>query len=80
MIHVIINLYLYLYKNVIKIQFLLAEKWKFYHFGTIGVSELTIFFVLPQYIKSNKVNLELNGLIKKRMNYLTYILKVIYLN
>ena len=27
---------------------------------------LTIFFVLPQYIKSNKVNLELNGLIKKK--------------
>ena len=27
---------------------------------------LTIFFVLPQYIKSNKVKLELNGLIKKK--------------
>mgnify|MGYP001445240174 CR=1 FL=1 len=27
---------------------------------------LTIFFVFPQYIKSNKVNLELNGLIKKK--------------
>ena len=27
---------------------------------------LTIFFVLPQYLKSNKVNLELNGLIKKK--------------
>ena len=27
---------------------------------------LIIFFVLPQYIKSNKVNLELNGLIKKK--------------
>jgi len=27
---------------------------------------LFIFFVLPQYIKSNKVNLELNGLIKKK--------------
>ena len=27
---------------------------------------LTIFFVLPQYVYSNKVNLELNGLIKKK--------------
>ena len=27
---------------------------------------ITIFFVLPQYVKSNKVNLELNGLIKKK--------------
>ena len=27
---------------------------------------LIIFFVLPQYIKSNKVNLELNGLIQKK--------------
>ena len=32
-----------------------------------GISVLLIlFFVLPQYIKSNKVNLELNGLIKKK--------------
>ena len=27
---------------------------------------IIIFFVLPQYVKSNKVNLELNGLIKKK--------------
>ena len=32
-----------------------------------GISLLLIlFFVFPQYIKSNKVNLELNGLIKKK--------------
>ena len=36
-------------------------------FISSGISILlTIFFVLPQYIKSNKVNLELNELIKKK--------------
>ena len=28
---------------------------------------LIIFYLIPQYIKSNKVNLELNDLIKKKM-------------
>ena len=36
-------------------------------FISSGISILLIiFFVLPQYVKSNKVNLELNGLIKKK--------------
>ena len=29
---------------------------------------LIVFFVIPQYAKSTKINLELNSLIKKRMN------------
>ena len=38
-------------------------------FISSGISILLIiFFVLPQYIKSNKVNLELNELIKKKIN------------
>ena len=36
-------------------------------FISSGISILLImFFVIPQYVKSNKVNLELNGLIKKK--------------
>ena len=31
---------------------------------------LIMFFVIPKYVKSNLVNLELIGLVKKRMNYL----------
>ena len=29
---------------------------------------LIIFYVIPQYINSNKINLELNALIKKKMD------------
>ena len=36
-------------------------------FISSGISILLIiFFVIPQYLKSNKVNFELNGLIKKK--------------
>ena len=34
---------------------------------------LFVFFVIPEYVKSNKVNLELNGLIKKKNGLIIFI-------